>query len=83
MSFGLYHPIIPIGLVLLHKQIELCPRNLLQKVMKNDILMRHGADPFYVQMIRNQLELRRINAVHFFKHNLCRTPVGLSRASTS
>jgi hypothetical protein len=43
--------------------------------------MRHGADPFYVQMIRNQLELRRINAVHFFKHNLCRTPVDLIRAS--
>jgi hypothetical protein len=46
MSLGLYHPTIPIGIVLLHKQIELCPRNLLQKVMKNDILMRHGADPF-------------------------------------
>jgi hypothetical protein len=30
-------------------------------------------------MIRNQLELRRINAVHFFKHNLCRTPVAQGR----
>jgi hypothetical protein len=49
MSLGLDDPIIPIGIVLLHKQIELCPRNLLQKVMKNDILMRHGADPFYAR----------------------------------
>src|SRR6202043_96604 len=63
MNLGLYAPIIPIGIVPLHKQIKLCPRNLLQQVMKNDILMRHGADPFSVQMIRNQLEPRRINAV--------------------
>ena len=47
MSLGLYDPIVPIAIVLLHKQIKLCPRNLLQKVMKNDILMRHGADPFF------------------------------------
>jgi hypothetical protein len=34
-------------------------------------------------MIRNQLETSRINAVRFFKHGPCQTPVGLSRASTS
>jgi hypothetical protein len=31
-------------------------------------------------MIRNQLEARRINAVHFFKHKPCRTLVDLFRA---
>jgi hypothetical protein len=39
----------------------------------------HGFDPFRVQMIRNQLELNRINAVHLFKHKPCRTLVGQAR----
>jgi hypothetical protein len=52
---------------------------LLQKRVKNDILVLHGFDPFRVQMIRNQLELNRINAVHSFKHKPCRTPVGQAR----
>jgi hypothetical protein len=47
--------------------------------MKNDILMPHGVDPFRVQMIRNQLEASRINAVRFFKHSLCQTLVGQAR----
>ena len=51
--------------------------------MKNDILMPHGVGPFRVQMIRNQLEASRINAVRLFKHEPCRTPVGSSRPSTS
>jgi hypothetical protein len=33
-------------------------------------------------MIRNQLETSRINAVRLFKHEPCRTLVGLSRVST-
>src|ERR1700730_6799895 len=32
-------------------------------------------------MIRNQLNLSRINAVHLLKQKTCRTPVGLTRAS--
>jgi hypothetical protein len=43
-------------------------------------LMPHGVDPFRVQMIRNQLEASRINAVRFFKHSLCQTLVGQGRA---
>jgi len=43
----------------------------------------HGLDPFRVQMIRNQLEPNRINAVHLLKHKPCRTLVALCRASTS
>jgi len=66
--------------VLFHKLIKLRPRNLLQQAVKNDILMRHGVDPFHVQMIRNQLNRSRINAVHFLKQNSCRTPVGQARA---
>jgi hypothetical protein len=45
--------------------------------------MPHGADPLRVQMIRNQLNSSRINAVHLLKQRSCQTPVGLSRASTS
>jgi hypothetical protein len=45
--------------------------------MKNDILVPHGLDPLRVQMIRNQLNRSRINAVHFLKQKSCRTPVGL------
>jgi len=32
--------------VLIHKPIVDRPRNMLQKSMKNDILMPHGVDPF-------------------------------------
>jgi hypothetical protein len=35
--------------------------------------------PFRVQMIRNQLETSRINAVRFFKHRPCQTLVGQAR----
>src|ERR1700738_2626611 len=34
-------------------------------------------------MIRNQLNLSRINAVHLLKQKTCRTPVALCRASMS
>ena len=43
-------------------------------------VMLHGVDPFRVQVIRNQLEASRINAVHFFKHRPCQTLVGQARA---
>ena len=81
MGLGLYDTAIPVRLVLIHKPIEGRPRNMLQKPMKNDILMLHGVDPFCVQMIRNQLETSRINAVRLFKHEPCRTLVDLIRAS--
>ena len=48
-------PFIPVGVVLFHKPIEDRPRNLLQKAMKNDILVPHGVDPLRVQLIRNHL----------------------------
>jgi hypothetical protein len=48
--------------------------------MKNDILMWHGVDPLRVQMIRNQLNPRRINAVRFLKQKSCRTLVARGRA---
>src|SRR5260370_22847045 len=83
MGLGLYDAPIPVGFVLIHKLIEGRPRNMLQKPMKNDILMPHGVDPFRVQMIRNQLETSRINAVRLFKHEPSRTLVALCRASTS
>src|SRR5260370_17036229 len=83
MGLGLYDAPIPVGFVLIHKLIEGRPRNMLQKPMKNDILIPHGVDPFRVQMIRNQLETSRINAVRLFKHEPCRTLVGLTRPSTT
>jgi len=46
MRLGLHHSIVPIGTVLVYKPIEHRPRNMLQQVMKNDILMRHDVDPF-------------------------------------
>ncbi len=74
---ALRHPIVPIGAVAVHKTVERRPRNLLQKAMKNDILVRHGVNPLAVQMIRNQLNPSRINAVHFIKQKTCRTVVGV------
>jgi hypothetical protein len=79
MSLGLQAARIAIGTVLLHKPIGSRPRNLLQKRVKNDILVLHGLISFRVQMIRNQLEPNRINAVHSFKHKPCRTLVGQAR----
>src|SRR5579871_163978 len=46
MSPGLDAARIAISAVFLHKPIALCPRNVLQKVMENDILVSHGVDPF-------------------------------------
>jgi hypothetical protein len=46
MSPGLDAAGIAVRSVLLHKPIALRPRNVLQKVMKDDILMSHGVDPF-------------------------------------
>ncbi len=80
MRFGFQAARIAVGTVFLDKPIDNAPRNLLQKRVKNDILVLHGFDPFRVQMIRNQLELNRINAVHLFKHKPCRTLVGQARA---
>src|SRR5438128_1109564 len=80
---ALRHPTVPIAVVPVHKAIERPPRNLLQKAMKNDILLRHGVNPLAVQMIRNQLNSSRINAVYFIKQKSCRTVVDLIRPSTS
>ena len=79
MSLGSQAARIATGAKLLHKPIDDPPRNMLQKPVKNDILVLHGLDPFRVQMIRNQLEPSRINAVHPFKHETCRTLVGQAR----
>jgi hypothetical protein len=48
MGFGAQASRIAIGTELLHKLIDPRPRNLLQKSMKNDILVLHGFDPFLV-----------------------------------
>jgi hypothetical protein len=48
MGLGLNGPIVPVGIVLFHKPVERCPRNLLQKFIKNDILLPHGVDPLRV-----------------------------------
>jgi hypothetical protein len=37
---------IRVGLMFLHKPIELRPRNVLQEAMKNAILVRHDVAPF-------------------------------------
>src|SRR6185312_3794532 len=76
-------PLVRIGLVSFHKLVESSPRNLLQQVMQNDILVTHGVDPLAVQMIRNPLNSSRINVVHFLKQKSCRTAVGLTRQSIS
>jgi hypothetical protein len=68
-----------VGTGFIYSPIEYGPRNMLQKVLKNDSLVPHGVDPFSVQMIRNQLKSSRINAVRFFKHRTCRTLVGQAR----
>jgi len=44
MSLDLQAPSIIVGTVLLHKPIDDAPRNLLQKRVKNDILVLHGLD---------------------------------------
>ena len=79
MSPGLDAARIIVGPGFIHSPIDDRPRNLLQKVMKNDNLVPHGFDPFSLQMIRNQLKSSRINAVRSFKHRMCRTLVGQAR----
>jgi hypothetical protein len=37
---------ISVGAGFIHSAIELGPRNMLQKVLKNDSLVPHGVDPF-------------------------------------
>jgi len=80
MTPGLNAARIIVGPSFIHSTINDRPRNLLQKLMKNDNLVPHGFDPFSVQMIRNQLKSSRINAVRSFKHKPCRTPVRQARA---
>jgi hypothetical protein len=43
--------------------------------------MRHGADPFHVQLSRKTLDTFRINAVHLAQQKMSRTAVGLTRQS--
>ena len=81
MRLGLQAARIRLGTVLFHKPIEKRPRNMLQKSMKNDILVLHGVVLSRVQLIRKLLEPSRINAVHLIKHKPCRTAVGSTRAS--
>jgi len=45
MRLGLEAARIRLGTMLLHKPIENRPRNMLQKSMKNDILVPHGVAP--------------------------------------
>jgi hypothetical protein len=83
MWLGLKRPRIEIGFVLRLTSLHSRPRNALQNTLKDSIVVTQGLGPFSIQSIRNLLETRRINAVHFFKHKPCRTVVGLSRPSTS
>ena len=46
MRLGLHHPTVPVGIVLVHKPVKHSPGNMLQQLMKNDILMRNDVDPF-------------------------------------
>ncbi|KZM48160.1 hypothetical protein OA90_21585, partial [Labrenzia sp. OB1] len=38
--------------MLIHKAIELAPRNMLQHLMKNAIVMAHDIDPLFVSQTR-------------------------------
>jgi hypothetical protein len=63
------------GPVILHKPIELRPRNEFQNVAKDSIGaqdsigIRHGADPFHIQLSRKPLDTMRINAVRLAQQN--------------
>jgi hypothetical protein len=46
MSPGLQASLIRFCAISFHKLIEKLPRNVLQELVKNDILMPHGVDPF-------------------------------------
>ena len=72
-----------VAAMVLHKLVERSPGNEFQNVAKHSIRMRHGADPFHVQLSRKTLDTIKINAVHLAQQKSSRTAVGLSRASTS
>ncbi len=57
------------GPVLLHKLVKLGPGNEFQNIAKDGIRIRHGADPFYVQLSRKTLDTLRINAVRLAQQN--------------
>jgi hypothetical protein len=80
MRLGRKRPRVAIGFVLRLTPLHRRPSNRLQNIMKDDIVVTHGLGPFSIQLIRNLLESRRINAVHLFKHKLCRTVVRRARA---
>jgi hypothetical protein len=42
-----------IGPVLFHQRVELLPREVLQQLMKNAIVMAHGIDPARVRIVPN------------------------------
>ncbi len=54
------------------------PRNVLQKIVKNAILMPHGVAPFRVQETRQRLNTTRINTVRSV-YKLNRTAAGQAR----
>ncbi len=72
-----------IAAMLANKAVMDPPRNVFDDLVKNDSLTPHGLAPFRIQMPRKQLETSRINVVRPFKHKLCRTGVGLTRAFPS
>lgn len=54
-----------IGMVLIHKAIKNCPRNMLQQVMKNAIVVAHGVGLHFVSNTSAKRLVRsRINAMH-------------------
>src|SRR5712664_3590432 len=62
------------------KLVERGPGNKFQNVAKHSIRMRHGADPFHVQLSRKTLDTIRINAVHLEQQKMSRTAVDQVRA---
>src|SRR3974377_2194523 len=72
-----------VGPVLLHQRIELLPREVLQQLMKNAIVMAHGIDPPLVSgSFPNNPRPIGINAVRYVQQKTYRTAVGSSRPST-
>ena len=67
--------------VLLHKTFEHTPRQVLQKTVKDAIVVPHGVEPLLVSRIICRCpKPSRINAMHPVQKNLNRTAVGQARA---
>jgi len=69
-----------VGPVLLHQRIELLPREVLQQLMKNAIVMAHGIDPPLVSgSFPNNPRPSGINAVRYVQQKTYRTAVTQAR----